>query len=275
MWGQSTATKVLFDSLIAEKVDDCVIIGRGIPAEWNAKGKVVEIKDVSVDYGKKTGYKMTGQEGKITLELTGDKLDIPYSLQLISLKNNIASVNVDGKKLTKGINRKAGTITIPAGSKMVVVNLGEEIKEPEANPSTPVKGSTPSASPSSSAGNNTGKLGAGSVAIDETKTPTFAEKIIAAIKQPLRNTASASNNTNDATQTINEEASTQVVDDSQGDISEAVVEHNSNNGVDESEPIPAVGEGKKHSRAAIVFAVAAMAIAGVAGVTIRGRRKIK
>lgn len=39
MWGQSTATKVLWDSLIVQKADSTLLIGRGMPAEWIESGK--------------------------------------------------------------------------------------------------------------------------------------------------------------------------------------------------------------------------------------------
>ncbi|WP_035778824.1 FIVAR domain-containing protein [Butyrivibrio sp. MC2013] len=143
MWGQSTATKVLFDSLIAEKSGDKIIIGRGIPAEWTTQGKVTEIKDVSVCGGKKTGYRLEGGEDKITISFTGDVLDVPYSAELIAIKDNIAEVLADGVRLVDGIDRAAGTVMVPQGTKTLVIELGDEKpveEEPVGpDPSEPVE----------------------------------------------------------------------------------------------------------------------------------------
>ncbi len=52
MWGQSVATKVLFDSLISEKADGTLIIGRGIPDDWKTDGKAVEVRNYPVSGGR-------------------------------------------------------------------------------------------------------------------------------------------------------------------------------------------------------------------------------
>ncbi len=125
MWGQSTATKVLFDALIAEKLGDKVIIGRGIPTEWNLlQNTPVKIKDYTVEGSKKVGYEMSTEGKTITVEFTGDKLAIPYSIELIALKNNISKVTVDGNALEEGINVEAGTVLVQPGSKKVQITMG-------------------------------------------------------------------------------------------------------------------------------------------------------
>ncbi|MCI8490493.1 MAG: hypothetical protein HFJ04_09710 [Lachnospiraceae bacterium] len=129
MWGQSTATKVLYDALIAEKLGEKVIIGRGIPKEWLAEGEApVEIKNYLVEGAKKAGYKMTTTGSQITVEFTGETLTIPYSIELITLKDNISGVTVDGNAQTENINKEAGTVLVPAGTKNVVITLEESIE---------------------------------------------------------------------------------------------------------------------------------------------------
>ena len=59
MWGQSTATKVLFDSLIAEKADGTVIIGRGVPNEWIRDRQKIGLDRYPVTNGGRVGYRLT------------------------------------------------------------------------------------------------------------------------------------------------------------------------------------------------------------------------
>lgn len=117
MWGQSTSTKVLFDSLIAEKIGEKIIIGRGIPTEWIADGKEIEIKDYSVCKTKKVGYSLSVKGKEVTITFTGDTTDIPFSIELFSFKDNIESVSVGE------IDNAAGTVLVPAGTKSVTVTM--------------------------------------------------------------------------------------------------------------------------------------------------------
>lgn|GEM_PF-132451 len=115
MWGQSTATKVLFDSLIAEKTDDTVIIGRGIPTEWLTDGKKVEIANYPVKNNNRIGYKMTTTGTAVSIEFTGDVSKVPFSIELMGLKDNIQSA--DGLSF----NQEKGTVAIPAGTQKVTI----------------------------------------------------------------------------------------------------------------------------------------------------------
>lgn len=122
MWGQSTATKVLLDSLIAEKYDEKIIIGRGIPTEWIADGEVISVANHVVEQGKKVGYKIqTADAGNtITIDFSGDKTDLPFSIELISFKGKIQSVSGNFS-----FDKAAGTVLVPGGTKKVVVSLKE------------------------------------------------------------------------------------------------------------------------------------------------------
>ena len=123
MWGQSVATKILIDSFLAEKADGSIIAGRGIPAEWNAAGETVEIKDWLCNSGKKIGFTMSSTDSYIDFTLTGDKLENSVSLELIALKNNIRKV--EGAGCT--FDREKGTVLIPAGTTSVRVILGQPV----------------------------------------------------------------------------------------------------------------------------------------------------
>lgn len=120
MWGQSTATKVLFDSLIAEKSDGTVIIGRGVPNEWIRNQQKIGLTSYPVTNGGRLGYQLTTAGKTVTLQLTGNtSTPTGYSLELPALRNNIAYVAAKGAT----INQTAGTIHLPRGTTRVTVVL--------------------------------------------------------------------------------------------------------------------------------------------------------
>jgi hypothetical protein len=145
MWGQSTATKVLVDSLIALKVEGPngitvgrygVVIGRGVPNEWISQGKVVEVSNFPIENHRRMGFNLTSSGSqKLTLDLTGDAPgDLGALLDLQALKSNIQSVSPDGIPW----DYEKGTVTIPPSVRHVEVNLERP------NP-TPVPTPTPAA----------------------------------------------------------------------------------------------------------------------------------
>ena len=52
MWGQSTASKVLLDALIAEKADGTLLLCRGVPEEWKRAGTELRLRRFPVRGGR-------------------------------------------------------------------------------------------------------------------------------------------------------------------------------------------------------------------------------
>jgi hypothetical protein len=147
MFGQSTATKVLVDSLIALKFEGPhgitlgrygVVIGRGVPNEWISGGKVIEVSNFPIENQKRMGFNATLLDSqKLTLDLTGDTPgDLGALLDLQALKSNIQSVSPNWIPW----NYQNGTVTIPPSVRHVEVNLQRP------NP-TPVPTPTPAPTP--------------------------------------------------------------------------------------------------------------------------------
>lgn len=68
IWGQSTATKVLLDSILCEKADGTLIICRGIPDAWRESGQRIGVENYPV------------RNGRVSLEIsTGEKMHIRLS----------------------------------------------------------------------------------------------------------------------------------------------------------------------------------------------------
>lgn len=90
MWGQSTATKVLLDSLICEKADGTLIIGRGIPEEWLFEGSKISVKKYPAANGNKVSLDIEVKDGKTLLKVdalikVNLQVDIPkvFPIELI------------------------------------------------------------------------------------------------------------------------------------------------------------------------------------------------
>ena len=121
MWGQSMNTKVLLDSLLAEKVDGTIVAGRGVPFSWNADGEEVVISNFLCENGKRIGFTMKTQGNVITFTLTGDKLEMSdVSLELPVMKDNIKSASGNCE-----VDSESGKVTIPAGVREVTVTLSK------------------------------------------------------------------------------------------------------------------------------------------------------
>ncbi|HZX06209.1 sugar-binding protein [Kribbella sp.] len=120
MWGQSTATKVLFDSLIAEKSDGTVIVGRGVPDEWlRGNGEKIGLDDYPITNGARLGYHLTTAGKTVTIQFTGDtNRATGYSIELPGLRNNIQNVSAKA-----GIDQAAGRVKLPRGTTRVTIVL--------------------------------------------------------------------------------------------------------------------------------------------------------
>jgi Carbohydrate binding module (family 6) len=144
MWGQANATKVLIDSLIAEKTDGSVIIGRGVPNAWAVNGNVVELSNFPIANNNRMGFKLEGgasnhtnglQQGQVRLTLTGTTPSGGAVLDLRAFLGNIGSVTAGT------IDNVNGTVTLGPGITTTTVTL--------VNPNpTPIPTPTPLPSPS-------------------------------------------------------------------------------------------------------------------------------
>lgn len=72
IWGQSTATKVLFDSIICEKANGDIIIGRGIPSEWIYDGARIAVKKYPLSSLKRIDLDITVTATQRIVTLSGD-----------------------------------------------------------------------------------------------------------------------------------------------------------------------------------------------------------
>ncbi|MBU5670904.1 S-layer homology domain-containing protein [Paenibacillus brevis] len=136
MWGQAVNSKVLIDSLIAERIYDQnqkyeIIIGRGIPKEWvqNAalnNNVVADVQNYPAFQGGRVGYKIEKQANKLVVTLTSHleqakvgKDNASFSIQLPSMVNNILKVS-DGV-----VDQGKGIVTVPLNTDSVTIVLAD------------------------------------------------------------------------------------------------------------------------------------------------------
>lgn len=134
MWGQAVNSKVLIDSLIAERIYDQnekyeIIVGRGIPKEWieNAalnNDVVADVQNYPAFQGGRVGYKIERQANKLVVTLTS-RLEqakagtdnASFSIQLPGMVNNILEAS-DGV-----IDHEKGIVTVPLNTDSVTITL--------------------------------------------------------------------------------------------------------------------------------------------------------
>lgn len=136
MWGQSVNSKVLIDSLIAEKIYDHnqkidIIVGRGIPKEWviDAAGNnnaVASVQNYPALQGGRVGYSVVRKDNQLVVTFNSDlkqakieASEASFSVQLPSMVNNITAVSAGVMDNEKGI------VTVPLNTASVTITLGD------------------------------------------------------------------------------------------------------------------------------------------------------
>jgi hypothetical protein len=117
MWGQATASKVLLDSLIAEKSNGQIIVGRGLPNEFLRSGARVQAANVPVAGGNRTGVTITSTGNTVTLTLSGSSPAGGAVFSVPAFIGNIASTTAGT------VDNANGTVTLAAGTTSVTVTL--------------------------------------------------------------------------------------------------------------------------------------------------------
>jgi hypothetical protein len=116
MWGQSVATKVLIDSIVAEFFDGRLIVGRGVPEDWLNVGPVV-VSRYPISGGRINVRMSLVKSGEAAFEFSGD---VPKGDIILSLPCFIGSVK--GASVGK-IDKEEGTVTVPGSTHSVTVKF--------------------------------------------------------------------------------------------------------------------------------------------------------
>jgi hypothetical protein len=113
----SEANKVLLDSLVAERSDGSLIVGRGVPGSWLRPGRSMTVTNFPTTDGHRLGLRITSTGRSVALTLTGDAPSGPVVFQLPSFVDNIAHTSAGL------IDQASGTVTLPPAVRRVTVYL--------------------------------------------------------------------------------------------------------------------------------------------------------
>ena len=116
-WGSADANLTLLDSLVAERGDGSLIVGRGVPNSWVHSGQVIELANVPVNGGRHLGLRVSTAGRRVTLHLSGGRPGGPVLFQLPAFVGNIASSTAGA------IDPATGTVTLSASTHSVTVTL--------------------------------------------------------------------------------------------------------------------------------------------------------
>lgn len=143
MWGQATASKVLYDSLIAEKIYNDnknvdIIIGRGIPKEWVTNSTkdnnvIASVENYPVLQGGRVGYTIERRSNKLSIKFTcntenskvNPSTEVQMSVELPSFVNNIVRASLGTIDNTNGI------VKVPGNTAQVEITLKDLPAESE------------------------------------------------------------------------------------------------------------------------------------------------
>lgn len=115
-WGAADANLVLLDSLVAEKSDGSVIVGRGVPTSWLHSGKPIQVENFPVAGGRKISITITSKGNRITLRTDGHTAGAVL-FQLPAFVNDIAWSSAGQ------VDQATGTVTLSRHDTCVTVVL--------------------------------------------------------------------------------------------------------------------------------------------------------
>ncbi len=117
MWGQANASKVLLDSLVAEKLDGSVVVGRGLPNQWLRDGATTSVGNYPIAGGRRMGAAITASGATVGLTLTGAAPAGGVRFEVPAFVGNIAGASAGT------VDSARGVVTLPPGTGSVTVTL--------------------------------------------------------------------------------------------------------------------------------------------------------
>jgi hypothetical protein len=115
-WGIAMGDLGLLDSLVSQRTDGSLIVGRGVPNSWVASGQRIAVSNFPTTDGGRIGVTITTRGDAVTLQLTGNPSGT-VTFELPAFVGNIASTSAGT------VDNGAGAVTITAHTRSVTVTL--------------------------------------------------------------------------------------------------------------------------------------------------------
>jgi hypothetical protein len=119
-WGMSQANGVLLASLVAQRTDGTLVVGRGVPAQWLKGDPPISVTNFPTNNGRRLSLRISSSGQSVTLTLRGQPPSGPVLFQLPSFVDNIATASA-GR-----VDQGTGTVTLSPDIKEVTVRLRAE-----------------------------------------------------------------------------------------------------------------------------------------------------
>ena len=116
-WGIAGADKVLLDSLVAQRSNGSLVIGRGVPPAWLDRGAPIAVTNFPTTDGRRAGVSIASSGRSVSLTLSGALPAGPVLFQLPSFLRNIATTSAGS------VNQATGTVTLSPSLRHVTVTL--------------------------------------------------------------------------------------------------------------------------------------------------------
>jgi hypothetical protein len=115
-WGIAMGDLGLLDSLVSQRADGALVVGRGVPGSWLSSGRPIAVSGFPAADGRRIGVTITGHGTTVRLSVTGNPPG-PVIFDLPAFVGNIAAASAGT------VSDPAGTVTIPATTHSVTVTL--------------------------------------------------------------------------------------------------------------------------------------------------------
>ncbi len=116
-WGIAGSDKVLLDSIVAQRFDGSVLLGRGVPAPWLTTGTPIAVTNFPTTDAKRSSFTIDAHGTSVTLTVTGAAPAGKILFELPSFVRNVASTS------SGTVDQRAGTVTLAPSVRHVTVTL--------------------------------------------------------------------------------------------------------------------------------------------------------
>ena len=116
-WGMSQANGVLLASLVAQRTDGALVVGRGVPAHWLGGDPPISVTNFPSSDGRRLSLRISSSGRSVSLTLRGQPPSGPVLFQLPQFIDNIETTSA-GR-----IDQGTGTVTLSPATRSVTVQL--------------------------------------------------------------------------------------------------------------------------------------------------------
>ncbi len=116
-WGAADANLTLLASLVAERGDGTLIVGRGVPRSWTRSGPAIRVANFPITGGRRLGVDVRTAGRQVTLRVSGARPAGPVLFQLPAFVHNLRATSAGL------LDDDTGTVTLPAATRQVTVTL--------------------------------------------------------------------------------------------------------------------------------------------------------